>query len=97
MNHRIEIDVKRDDGDVTRLVGTAGIAAITKLNPDDPSGEAVNDAPWISLRADTRLQLAHLLAGIIASVRAQDPRVPAAMELSKTMNAAAPEKRRELP
>ena len=95
---RIIIDVRRNDGEVTRLQGAAGLAVATTFRRDDPPGDVLKDPPPVSLRCDTQLQMVVILASVIASVEAVAPGVTVkALELSRFLNGHEPAARRVLP
>ena len=95
---RIRVDVARSDGHVTRLTGEAAVAVVSEFHRDQPAPEVVEDAAVVCLRADTRLQLAHLLASVMATVRDQAPGVlESALLLSRAMDGKNPELRSVLP
>lgn len=56
--HRITIDVRRQDGDVTRLQGTAGLAVSTTIPNSEHRFTHATDTPVVSLRASTDHQQA---------------------------------------
>jgi len=103
----IRIDLRRDDGDVTRLEGVAGLAVMMQTDHlpvvDDADAralmQAVRDMPVVSLRANTSRQLAIMLGTLIASVGeiAGEETVQLACVLSGFVNAANPTLRRVLP
>lgn len=95
---RIRVDVRRYDGDVTRLEGAGAIAVVTTFRREDPAADALNDPPTVALRADTKLQLAVLLASVISAVEAIEPGLTLeAVRLSKLLNGSAPCIHRVLP
>lgn len=72
---KITIDVCRDDGEVTRLEGVAGLAIMLQRDlPPLPieNGKEI-PMPILSLRADTQAQMALMLAGLMAFCRQDDP------------------------
>lgn len=97
---KITIDVARDDGEVTRLEGVAGLAIMLQRDlPPAPieSGKQV-PMPILSLRAESKAQLALLLAGLLSFCRHEDPQViEHAERLSLLMDSKNVTLRRELP
>lgn len=97
-DHPITIDVKRSDGHVTRLQGTAGLSAVCRAPRDVREFTPETETPIVSLRADTRFQLAVLLGAIISAAEEVDPGVTGrALELTTVMDSDRPETRHVLP
>lgn len=104
---RLRIDIRRDDGEVTRLEGVAGLAVMMQsdtlpvVNERDARAlmQALPDMPVVSLRADNSRQLAIMLGTLLASVSeyAGVETVELAIVLSAFVNAKKPELRRVLP
>jgi hypothetical protein len=102
----ITIDVRRDDGEVTRLHGVAGMAVMLP-EVDLPEGALDADAlmrlvgdgmPVVSLRADNAAQLAVMLGVLMATIRDHCPEaLVAAGEVARYAQAARPQWRRKLP
>lgn len=106
---RIRIDVRRDDGEVTRLEGPAGLAIMMQTSA--PSVENIPETPeraraWmksidpavVSLRASGPEDVVIMLATLIATVSAMGPElVAAAGLLAPYIRADRPEFRRVLP
>ena len=105
----IRIDVRRDDGEVTRLEGPAGIAIMMQASaptvenvPDTAEGArewAMSvDMPALSIRASQPEELVIMLACFIAFVKHQgDELLAAAMLLAPYVGVDRPDFRRVLP
>lgn len=80
---RVTIDVKMDDGQITRLEGVAGLAMMIQTEEGIPTvpfpwtkkklAAALSDMPLISLRTDNMEQLAILLGCLMAFVKNANP------------------------
>lgn len=106
MTMPLTIDVRRSDGDVTKLQGVAGVAVMLQTDfelEDFDSAEDMMrhlpDMPIVSLRADNKGQLAVILAGLLASVRdtAGGEVVSTAFALAPFIDAREPQLYREAP
>ena len=73
----IRVELRRDDGEITRVDGVAAIAAVLQtdvmlptLDPDDKEAmlAALEDMPVVSLRCDNEAQLAVLLGTLLGTV-----------------------------
>jgi len=106
---RVRIDVRRDDGDVTRLEGPAGLAIMMQTSapsveniPETPAGarewmKGVDPAA-VSLRASQPEDIVVMLATLVATVNVYGPElVAAAMLLAPYIRADRPDLRRVLP
>lgn len=94
---RITIDVKREGGQVTRLVGVSGMAVVTgasvggRITPE-------TDTPVVTLRCNNAAELAWNLAALMGAVRSVDETAfAAAFRLMELLNFDRPVIRRELP
>lgn len=72
---RLTFDLRRQDGDVTRLEGEAGIAVMMQeeipiADPNDLFDlmKQIKNMPVVSLRVDNEAQLAFLLAGLLGVI-----------------------------
>lgn len=105
----IRIEVRRDDGEVTRLEGPAGLAIMMQSTaptvedvPETPEGarewmKSV-DMPAMSIRAKEPEELVIMLAALMAFVNAQGPElVEAARLLVPYVGVDRPAFRRVLP
>ena len=91
----IRIDVARDDGQVTRLVGESGMAACMGPLSDHP---ILSDPPMTSLRWGNEAELAWNLAALMAAVRHSSPHAfRMAGELMELCNFRDPIMGRHLP
>ncbi len=70
----LRFELQRDDGDVHVLEGSAGLAVMIKAPPGNPIA-TVTDRPEIVLRADNTLQLALLVAAVIAAAQVINPAI----------------------
>ena len=70
MSRAIIIDVKRDDGQVTRLNGASGIAACA---PNLAEELITSEPAMVSMRCSTEAEIAWNLACILATVMAHSP------------------------
>lgn len=102
----IRLDIRRDDGEVTRIEGVASVSAVLQsdvvpvLDDSDPQAlaKALKDMPVVSLRCDTAAQIAALLGTIIGAVAEIAPEaIEPAFEVAAVTNAANPALRRFLP
>ncbi len=103
----LQIQLRRDDGDVTLLEGVAGVAVVMQsdtipcANPNDPVSlmKSLPEMPIISLRADNSAQLSVMLAGMIAVVddAAGPEAVRIAFALAPLIDCRNPQLRREVP
>lgn len=108
----ITIDVRRDEEDggpqVTRIVGTAGMAVTIKgtdleaisVDPTDAAAvmRAQKHMPTVSLRANTLAEVALMLAGLISAVHHAEPAaVPIALKLAAFMDSGHPDLKIEYP
>lgn len=101
----ITIDVRRFDGDVTRLEGVAGVSVVMGedvpiVDPTDAEAlvAAVKDMPVVSLRADNSAQLAVMLGCLMATIAEVAPEaLDAAAAVALITNARDPRCRRDLP
>lgn len=75
----IRIDIRRSDGEITRLEGHSGLAACMGPIADDP---VRSDPPAISLRCSTPAELAWNLAAVMGAVRHLSP---AAFEMAHAL------------
>lgn len=99
MRDRITIDVRRHDGEVTRLGGDAGLAVTMYGSPTTETPGRDIDPPPVSLRADTPMQLAVMLASLLATISevAGTETVEMAIAISSIFDAGRPAARRVLP
>ena len=109
MSQRLRIDVRRSDGEVTRLEGPAGLAIMMQSAapmvtnvPDTAEGarewmKSV-DMPALSIRATEPEELVIMLAALMAFVNAQGPELlGAATLLFPHVGIDRPDFRRVLP
>jgi len=106
LSPRIIIDVRRSDGDVTRLEGQAGVAICLQGSTPiiDLAAEprdfmaALANVPVCALRADNLAQLAVMLGSIVATVEAVggEDCVNYGLMLSSLIDAKRPDQIRKL-
>lgn len=97
MSGAIRIDVARSDGEVTRLEGASGMAAV--LPPIDTTKPLERqDVATVSLRCSTAAELAWNLATLMAAVKHHSPEAfESAVVLMRLVNFDRPRIDRRLP
>jgi hypothetical protein len=91
----IQIDVKRDDGQITRLSGVSGMAVCSPALGETPKA---TDPPAVSLRCNSPSELAWNLAALMGAVFHLDPIAFAtALELMDVMSYEKPQIRQMQP
>lgn len=105
---RIRIDVWREDGSVTRLEGSAGVAVVMpeyslpqkELSPLEVMRELGDRLPMLAVRCDNPRELALCMAAIQSFANVHGGGASTALfatMLSVLMDSHAPEYRRALP